>query len=54
MKNKVATAGEAVAIIRNGDTVAVSGFVGSGTPDALIMALEERFLEITSRLEEAA
>ncbi len=45
MKNKVVTADEAIAIIRDGDTVAFSGFVGIGTPDELILALERRFLE---------
>ena len=45
MKNKIVTAAEAIAIIRDGDTVAFSGFVGSGTPEELIAALEQRFLE---------
>ena len=45
MKNKVVSAAEAVAIIRDRDTVACSGFVGTGTPDELIVALEKRFLE---------
>ena len=36
MKNKIVSADEAIAIIRDGDTVACSGFVGSGTPDELI------------------
>jgi propionate CoA-transferase len=45
MKNKIVTAADAVAIIREGDTVACSGFVGSGTPAALIAALEQRFAE---------
>ena len=45
MKNKIVTAAEAIAIIRDGDTVACSGFVGSGTPDELIAALEQRFVE---------
>src|SRR4029453_16526600 len=35
---------EAVAIIRPGDMVATSGFVGVGTPDAIFVALEQRFL----------
>src|SRR5438128_6282852 len=45
MKNKVVSTAEAVAIIRDGDTVACSGFVGTGTPDELIGAIEERFLQ---------
>jgi len=44
MKNKIVSAADAVAIVRDGDTLACSGFVGSGTPDALIGALEQRFL----------
>jgi len=45
MQNKVATSADAVSVIRDGDTVLVSGFVGIGTPDELIVALEKRFLE---------
>lgn len=45
MKNKIVSAAEAVAVIRNGDTIANSGFVGAGTPDALLAALAERFQE---------
>lgn len=41
-KNKIVSADEAVAIIRDGDTVAVSGFVGIGTPDELILAIARR------------
>jgi propionate CoA-transferase len=44
MKNKIVGVAEAAAIIRDGDTVACSGVVGSGTPEALIAALEQRFL----------
>jgi propionate CoA-transferase len=40
MKNKVVPAADAIAIIRDGDTIAFSGFVGTGTPDELILALE--------------
>ncbi len=43
MKNKIVSADEAVAIIRSGDTIANSGFVGAGTPDALLEALARRF-----------
>src|ERR671916_790423 len=45
LKNKIVTAAEAVAIIRSDDTVCVSGFVGIGTPDELLIALERRFHE---------
>jgi len=45
MRDKVVTAAEAVAIIRPGDMIATSGFVGIGTPDAIFAALEERFLK---------
>jgi propionate CoA-transferase len=45
MRNKIVSAAEAAAIIRNGDTVSISGFVGIGTPDELLIAIEQRFLE---------
>lgn len=45
MRNKIVSAAESVAIIRSGDTVASSGFVGVGTPDEVIKALEKRFLD---------
>lgn len=44
MKNKVVSPEEAAAVIRDGDTVSVSGFVGIGTPDELILAIENCFL----------
>ncbi|MBI1206232.1 MAG: acyl CoA:acetate/3-ketoacid CoA transferase [Azospirillum sp.] len=44
MKNKVVSADEAIALIRSGDTFCNSGFVGNGTPDELLAALERRFL----------
>jgi len=43
MKDKIVTADEAIELIRDGDAVCCSGFVGIGTPDDLIMALERRF-----------
>ena len=46
MKAKDAiTAAEAAAQVRDGDTVASSGFVSSAIPEGLIKALEARFLE---------
>jgi propionate CoA-transferase len=46
--SKVVSVEDAVAVIRPGDTVATSGFVGVGTPDAVIAALEARFVETSS------
>ncbi|HEX5867463.1 MAG TPA: CoA-transferase, partial [Beijerinckiaceae bacterium] len=45
LKNKIVSAAEAVAIVRSGDTVCVSGFVGIGTPEELLIALERAFLD---------
>jgi propionate CoA-transferase len=45
MRNKVVTADEAIAIIRDGDTLANTGFVGDGAPEELLAALERRFLQ---------
>lgn len=42
MKQKIVSADEAIALIRDDDTVAFSGFVGIGTPEALIEALQRR------------
>jgi propionate CoA-transferase len=42
--NKIMSPDDAVAVIQDGDTVAISGFVGIGVPDELIIALERRFL----------
>lgn len=44
-KNKIVGAAEAAALIRSGDTLANAGFVGCGVPDALLAALEQRFVE---------
>ena len=41
---KIATAADAVRLIRSGDTVATSGFVGIGFAEEIAIALEERFL----------
>ena len=45
MQDKVVTADEAIAIIRDGDTLANTGFVGDGAPEELLAALERRFLQ---------
>lgn len=42
---KVIEAADAVAVIHAGDTVASAGYAGSGTPDQLFVAIEQRFLE---------
>src|SRR3712207_712570 len=46
--SKVVPVEDAVAVIRPGDTVATSGFVGVGTPDAVIEALAARFMETSA------
>ena len=48
MRNKIVSPDEAAAILRDGDTVSVSGFVGIGTPDELIAAIERRFLGVAA------
>ncbi|GAB6053599.1 acyl CoA:acetate/3-ketoacid CoA transferase [Magnetospira thiophila] len=45
MRDKVITAGQAAALIKDGVTVATAGFVGIGFPEALAEALEQRFLD---------
>ena len=42
---KVVSAREAVALIRNGDTIATAGFVGIGFAENIAVALEHRFVE---------
>ncbi|MGV7032474.1 acyl CoA:acetate/3-ketoacid CoA transferase [Methylobacterium symbioticum] len=44
-KNKVISAAEAIALIRDGDVVTTTGFVQSCIPEALHAALEARFVE---------
>jgi propionate CoA-transferase len=45
MKHKMVSAEEAVALVRDGDTLINTGFIGSGAPEALLVALERRFLQ---------
>jgi propionate CoA-transferase len=42
-KGKVVTGEQAAAIIRDGDVVTTSGFVGTGVPEDVLIYLEERF-----------
>ncbi|MCB1910038.1 MAG: malonate decarboxylase subunit alpha [Rhodocyclaceae bacterium] len=44
MRNRIVSAAEAAELIADGDTVATSGFVGIGVPEALLVAVEDRFL----------
>ena len=45
---KVISAQEAIAIVHDDDVLATSGYGGNGTPDQLLVALEERYLETKS------
>ncbi len=47
-KNKVITADEAIALIRDNDVLTTTGFVQSCIPEALHAALERRFVETAS------
>ena len=44
MRSKIITVDEAIALIRDGDTLASTGFVQTGFAEALLSALERRFL----------
>ncbi|KJZ11721.1 CoA-transferase [Halomonas sp. S2151] len=44
-RNKVVSAEESVQLIRDGDSLATGGFVGVAFPEALAVALEQRFVE---------
>ena len=44
-RDKILTAAEAVALIRDGDTIAVEGFAGQCFAEELTLALEARFLQ---------
>ncbi len=43
--NKIVTANQAVELIEDGQTIATGGFVGIGVPEALLCAIQKRFLK---------
>jgi propionate CoA-transferase len=45
MKSKLINIQQAISLIKDGDRIVVGGFVGSGHPEALTAALEQRFIE---------
>jgi propionate CoA-transferase len=47
-RDKIISAADAAQIVLDGDTIATSGFVGVGFPEALAVALEERFVHTGS------
>jgi len=48
MRKKIVSAQEAVALVRDGDTLCCSGFGSNGVPVELVLALERRFLQTRS------
>ena len=44
-KGKIVSAEDAIRVIRDGDTVATGGFVGTGFPEEIAVVLEQNFLE---------
>ena len=44
LETKLCSADEAVRLIKDGQTVASSGFIGSAHPEALTAAIERRFV----------
>lgn len=45
MGSKVTTSTDAAKLINDGETVATSGFIGTGVPEDLLRAIEKRFLD---------
>ena len=45
MKRKIVSAEAAAELVRDGDCVTTSGFVGIGVPEELLLALEQRFID---------
>ena len=48
VRQKIISPADAVALVRNGDTVCVSGFVSQGAAEAVLKALGERYEETGS------
>ncbi|MGB8437471.1 MAG: hypothetical protein WCE38_24770 [Burkholderiales bacterium] len=46
---KIIPVQDAIAILRDGDVLATTGYGGNGTPDQLFVALEQRFLDHATR-----
>ena len=44
-RGKIVSVEDAVRVIRDGDTLALDGFIGFCAPEELIIGLEKRFLE---------
>ncbi len=42
---KIMSSDEAISLIKNGDTVAIGGFIGCGHPEELTIKISESFLE---------
>jgi propionate CoA-transferase len=53
-QGKFVSAGDAVRLIRDGDTVATGSFVGIGFPESIAVALEELYLSTDERYLQAA
>ena len=45
MRNKIVSAAQAAALVKDGDTITTSGFVGIGVPDELLAAIQTRFVD---------
>ncbi len=48
MSNKIITPEQAAALVKDGMTLAISGFIGFGVPEELLVALQKRFKETGS------
>lgn len=48
MRNKFVSVEEAVELLRDGDTLCLTGFASHGCPEALLQGLEQRFLDTGS------